>query len=253
MGKHRRAGFRGNARGGGRSELEFGLRHYLVDVIDVEQKRGGLAVARLRERHAEICANPGGIAAEDDHAVGQQDGFFDIVSHDENASRGNFLSEPQIQQFAAQVFSGENVERGERLVHEEHFRFDRQRAGESHALLHAAGKFLGIGVLETLQAHGGQGAQGLAMAFDVGGAAGEQRRLHVFEHREPGKQSEALKNDGDVGAALGHGLSVPVTSPAVGAASPESIRSSVDFPDPEGPRSAVMVSASRDRSIGAIT
>ena len=43
------------------------------------------------------------------------------------------------------------------------------------------------------------------------------------------------------------------TSPAEGAASPESMRSSVDFPEPEGPRSAVTVPASSERSRGAIT
>jgi len=43
------------------------------------------------------------------------------------------------------------------------------------------------------------------------------------------------------------------TSPADGAASPERIRSSVDFPEPEGPSSAMMVFGSTEKSTGAIT
>ena len=43
------------------------------------------------------------------------------------------------------------------------------------------------------------------------------------------------------------------TSPAEGAASPESMRSNVDFPDPDGPSSAMMVLGSTEKSTGAIT
>ena len=54
-------------------------------------------------------------------------------------ARGHFVAVPQLQQLAAQVLGGEHVEGGERLVHEQHFRLHHQRAGESDALLHAAG------------------------------------------------------------------------------------------------------------------
>jgi hypothetical protein len=112
-------------------------------------------------------------------------------------------------ELTAQVLGGEHVESRKRLVHEEHFRFDGEGAGESHTLLHAAGKLFGIGVLEALQTDRCERAQGLAMAYHMRGTAGEEGRFHVFQDREPGKQSEALKHDGNVGAALGHRLAVP--------------------------------------------
>jgi hypothetical protein len=49
------------------------------------------------------------------------------------------------------------------------------------------------------------------------------------------------------------GLPCQKTSPADGAESPESMRSSVDFPDPEGPSSATISPGTIDRSVGAIT
>ncbi len=44
------------------------------------------------------------------------------------------------------------VERGERLVHQQDFRLGGERAGERHALAHAAGEFAGIAVLEAVEA-----------------------------------------------------------------------------------------------------
>ena len=93
------------------------------------------------------------MAAQNDDAVGQQNGFLNIVGDEENAAGGNFLAEPQLQQLAAQVLGGENVERGKRLIHEKDFGFHGQRARETHALFHAAGEFFGIGILETMQSH----------------------------------------------------------------------------------------------------
>ena len=81
--------------------------------------------------------------------------------------RRNLLLQPQLHQFAAQVLGREHVERGKRFIHEENFRLDRQGARESDALFHAAGELLGIGVLESLQAHRVQRFERAAMALLV--------------------------------------------------------------------------------------
>jgi len=49
------------------------------------------------------------------------------------------IIKPKLQQFAAQVFRREHVERGEWLIHKENFRLDGQGPRESNALLHSAG------------------------------------------------------------------------------------------------------------------
>ena len=128
-----------------------------------------------------IRANPGRIAPEHDDPVGQQNGFLNVVGHQENAFRRDLLVEPQLHQFAAKVLRRQHVERGERLIHEQDLRFNRQRAGESHALFHAAGKLLGISVFEPFQSHGMQSSQGAAMTVDMPNAASEQRRLDILQ------------------------------------------------------------------------
>jgi hypothetical protein len=100
----------------------------------------------------EVGADVAWVAAQDDDAVGQQDGFFNVVGDDEDGLGGHGLVGPQLQQFAAQVLGGQHVERAEWLVHEQHFGFDDQGAGKADALLHAAGELLGIGCFEAVQA-----------------------------------------------------------------------------------------------------
>ncbi len=55
----------------------------------------------------------------------------------------------QLQQFLLQDFAGLRVERGERLVHQQHRRVHRQRPHQADALLHAAGELIGIVLLEA--------------------------------------------------------------------------------------------------------
>ena len=151
-----------------------------------------------------------GIAPQHDDAVGQQDGFLNVVGDEEDGLGGHGLVGPQLQQLAAQVLGGEHVEGGERLVHEEHFRLDDQGAGKADALLHAAGEFLGIGGLKAVQAHRIQHLHAALAALVRADAAGLQRGFDVFKHREPGKEGKALEDDGDVDLGVGDGLLVPV-------------------------------------------
>ena len=170
----------------------------------------GLAVARLRQLHLEVGADVAGIAAEHDDAIGQQHGFFNVVGDDEDGLGGHGFLGPQLQQFAAQVLGGEHVERGERLVHEEHFRLDDQGARKADALPHAAGKLLGIRGLEAVETDRVEHLHAAVAALGGGNAARLQRSLDVFKHGEPGKEREALKHDGDVDLRVGDGLFVPV-------------------------------------------
>ena len=60
---------------------------------------------------------------------------------------------PDLQQFGLHELARLRVQRGERFVHQQHRRIGRQRAGQIHALLHAAGKLGWIVLLESDQAH----------------------------------------------------------------------------------------------------
>ena len=137
----RRAGLSGILCGcsGQDAGLHRGLRQDFIHVVHDLGKALGLAVARMRQPHGEVRANARRVVAQHDDAVGQRHGFFDVVGDHKNRARGNLVPVPQFQQFAAQRFRGQHVERGERLVHEKHFRLDHQRPRKADALLHSAG------------------------------------------------------------------------------------------------------------------
>ncbi len=187
-----------------------GPGEHLVDVVDELREWLGFAVARLRKLDAKIGADVAGIAAEHDDAIGQQDGFLDVVGHDEDALGGHGLLGPELEQFAAQVFGREHVEGGEGLVHEEHFGLDDESAGKADALLHAAGEFLGVCGLKAVEADGIEHVHAAGAALFGIDAASLEWRFNVFKHGEPGKEREALEDDGDVDLGIGDGFLVPV-------------------------------------------
>ena len=129
---------------------------------------------------------------------------------------GIFLLSHKFHEFVAQVLGGEDVEGGERLVHEQDFGLDDQGAGEADALLHAAGELFGIGGLEAVEADGVDHVQRALVALDRADAARYQRRFHVLQHGQPRKQGEALKHDGDVGNCPSIGLPCQSTWPEEG-------------------------------------
>ena len=226
--------------GGG--QVLFRLGQDLIDVVDEGDKARRLAVAILRNIDFEVGTDASRIAAEHDDAIGQQHRFFNVVGDDEDAQRRHLLVEPEFQQLGAQVLSRENVERGERLVHEQDFRLDHQRARKADTLLHAAGELFGIGSLEAVKAHGVDHAQGALVTLDCARASGSQRRFDVLQHGEPGEEREALKDDGDVrDLACASACRAISLRPTTGAESPVSMRSSVDLPEPDGPSSATIL------------
>ncbi len=195
----------GRRRGG-----DVGAGEYLVDVVDQLSKRFGFAVAGLSELDAEIGADMAGIAAEDDDAVGQKDGFFDVVGDEEDGLGGHGFVGPQLEQFTAEVLGGEHVEGAEWLVHEEDFGLDDEGAGKADSLLHAAGEFLGISGLKAVQTHRIEHLHAAIPPFVGWDAAGLEGSLDVFQDGEPGKEREALEDDRDVDLSAGDRLFVPV-------------------------------------------
>ena len=189
----------GGGLGVGRSVLDVGLGHHFVDVVHEFDEAAGLAVAGMLETHVEVGADASWVAAEHQDAVGQHDGFFNVVGDDEDGTGGHLLVEPEFQKFAAEVLGRQDIEGGERLIHEKHFRFHDQSAGEADALLHAAGKLLGVSSLEAVQANRVERAQRALAALHGRYAAGFERSLHVFENGKPREKRETLEDDGHVG------------------------------------------------------
>ena len=131
----------------------------------------------------EVGADVAGVAAEDDDAVGEEDGFFDVVGDDEDGLGGHGLVGPELEEFGAEVFGGEDVEGGEGLVHEEDFGLDDEGAGEADALAHAAGEFFGEGGLEAVEADGVEHAEAALAAGRRGRRRGLGGGLRRFRGR----------------------------------------------------------------------
>src|SRR2546423_12961484 len=103
----------------------------------------------MRNINFEVRVDMRGMAAENDDTVGEDDGFFDIVSNDENRARGNLVTEPELEELAAEGFRGEDVKRGERLVHKKDLGVEDAGAGGADTQLPAPGKVLGAGGREN--------------------------------------------------------------------------------------------------------
>jgi hypothetical protein len=136
------------------------------------------------------------------------------------------------------------VERGGRLVEQHDDRVHRQRAGDRHALLLAAGQLAGELVLVRHQAHAVEHLQ--AAGLGLVGAAAQHLHLRdgqVLGDRQVREQLEVLEHHADAAAQLGQvGLGVvdrmPSTkiSPFWIGSRPLTVLISVDLPEPEGPQ-----------------
>ncbi len=189
------------------------VRHFVAgdDVVQVVHQSHQLlraVVARAGERVADDGADAAGVVAEDDDAVGHVSHFLDVVADEHDRRQVAFLGGPDVEDLGAEALGGQGVHLAERLVHEQDFGIDRQGAGHADALFHAAGQLARVGVFEAAQADHADDALGLFDDLVARPAARLEHRLHVFRHRHPRVQGEALKDDGDAGVQPVQGLAV---------------------------------------------
>ena len=145
----------------------------------------GLHLAGMRRHHQD--------------AVADQQRLLDRVG-DEDHGEADLV--PQRDQLLLHLAPGQRIERGERLVHQQHRRLHGQRAGDGDALLHAARQHVRIGVLEGAEIDLGDHLSGLLARGGARHAAVDQQREHdVAEHRLPRQQLvEFLEHHHAVGA-----------------------------------------------------
>ena len=128
------------------------LGHQRVDLVDELAEFGVEAVARMGQGNGDLGRDAARVGGQHEDAVAHQHRLLDVVGdHQDRLDRdAPFL--PEVEQVGAQRLGGQHVERRERLVHQQDFRLHDQRAGEADALAHAAGKLLGIGGFEAVEA-----------------------------------------------------------------------------------------------------
>ena len=89
-----------------------------------------------------------------------------------------------------------------------------ERAREADALAHAAGELARIRRLEAVEADEVDRLQRALADLRVRQPEGLEAELHVLEHREPGKEREALKHHGDAARGTRDGCALVVHHPA---------------------------------------
>ena len=184
--------------------LARGHRH--VDLLDHVMELRIEAVARLFQIDGNFADDASRIGREQKDAVAHQHRFLDIVRHQDHAFDRQLAFAPELEEIGAQRLRRQDVERRERLVHEQDIGMDDERAGKADALTHAAGQFTRIGRFVAVQADQIDSRQGTLADFRLGQAERFEAELHVFQHRQPGKQREGLEDHGDAGRGTVHRL-----------------------------------------------
>ena len=202
------------------------------------------------ERDRLVGDDPARPRGQHDHPVGEVDGFGDRVG-DEHHRRRVAFAQPGEQM--AGVGAGDLVERGERLVEQQHRRGEGERAHEGDALLHASGQLVRVGVGEVGEPDLDEQLARIRLIVAVGRSVDVAEQASVGGDRTPRQQRRCLRARircaWPIRAVSGGSPSTSIV-PAVGWSSPAIRRSSVVFPLPLGPSSVTTCPAATDRSIG---
>ena len=137
-----------------------------------------------------------------DDPVGELERLFLIV-RDEDAGDFDLVVQPP--QPSAQFLPHLGVERAERLVQQQDFRLDRERARECDALALPAGELRGIAIGEEVELHEFQQLMHAPLDLGLGGTFAPRQHAHpegdVLEHRHVPKQRVMLKDETDLALA----------------------------------------------------
>jgi hypothetical protein len=144
---------------------------------------------------------------EQQDAVTDPDRFGNRMGHEQH---GEFRVLPEPQQLFLHLAACERVERGERLVHQEDMRLERQRARDRDALLHPARERMGVAVREVRESDFGDEVRGLVEGLAARElAARRERKGNVVAHRLPWQQLvEFLKHEAAIGPRFRHARAV---------------------------------------------
>ena len=137
-------------------------------------------------------AGPGG---EHDHARAEKHRLGDAVRDEHD---GLFRLLPDAQQLEVHLLARERIERAERLVHQDQLGIVDQRARDRRALLHAAGKLVGIFVLVALEPDQREQIAGARAARRHRQPEDFRRQQHVVDHAPPFQQQRLLEHHADV-------------------------------------------------------
>ena len=148
----------------------------------------------------------------EDDAIGEAHGLADVVrDEDDRLARGA----PDALDLALQDLARLRVERGERLVHQQHGGIGRQRARDGAALAHAARELVRVAVLEAPEVHRAAAAPRCARlaraAPSPWSLSGNSTLSRSVSH---GKSAASWKTTRAIGPGAGRRATSPCAAPA---------------------------------------
>ncbi|MNC43862.1 hypothetical protein D3C75_927450 [compost metagenome] len=127
-----------------------------------------------------------------EHAVRKKNRLGNAVGYKDY---GALHFAPHGQQLLIQTLAGEFIQRGERFIHQQDFRFHRQRSGDGHPLLHSSAELPRIFVCEALQAYEIQQFQCFILTDGFLHAHQFQRQRYIMLHLPPVIKDRTLEHD----------------------------------------------------------
>ena len=131
----------------------------------------------------------------DDDRVGHAQRFFLIVRDEHERDAGGLLD---VLELLLHVLAQLQVERGERLVEQQHARPAHERARNGDALLLSAGQARDVAALEARELDEREHLVDLLLDLVARQLLLAQRKRHVFKHVQVGEEGVALENGVDV-------------------------------------------------------
>jgi hypothetical protein len=207
--------------------------------VDALRRALELGAAQARQREAvavDLGAHAPRVRRQQRDAVAHHQRLFDRV-RDEQQREAHLV--PQREQLLLHLAARERVERGEGLVHQQHARLHGERAGNGHALLHAAGELVRMHVGEPGQADLVEVVQralgGLLPPSVREASSGNMTFCFTVFHG--GSWSNSWNTTMRSGPGCVTRRPSRRISPSTGGMNPPTAFSSVDLPQPEGPSS----------------
>ena len=134
----------------------------------------------------------------DGDAIGEPDRLVEIMGDEDDRLLEHAL---QAHEFRLHLAADQRIERRKRLVEEPDFGLDRQRAGNAHPLLLAAGKFARIMVFAAVEADELDHLLRALCLLRLGDALDHQREGDIFEDGQMRQQGEMLEHHAHLVAA----------------------------------------------------
>lgn len=160
---------------------------------------------RAREIDVNLADHATGTSTNQKHTIAEAHGLFDLMRH-EHHRRPRRANDPL--DLALEKLTHLTIERGERLIEQNHSRARRERAGDRSALPHATGELVGIRRAELRKVNQAKQLLDPRDPLRLRDARDLEGEGDVLLEREPREKRRVLKDDSTIGTGLGDGLTV---------------------------------------------